>query len=430
MTENHAATRPWAPDDVQLRIAGLRSGLPLRDPHALARALEAAVDRTNAQFDDGTNLYAGANALSELARSTAAIELGSRPSLGDPGRKFPHGVEYLDLLEIAAEEAVRATMRARFAEVRPHSATMANLAALCVLTETGDTIAALPERAGGHVSHRDGVPSVRDLRVVDLPYDFTNLDVDLDGLAQLLRRERPRLVVLGGNLMLRPHALAEIVATAHEGGARVLYDASHVAGLIAGGLFQDPLGDGADVLTFSTYKSFGGPAGGVICTDDAALAERLSAVVYPVLSANYDIHRLAPLAVTASEHLEAGPGYAAACITNARALGAALAESGVPVLGAQFGYTETHHLAVDVRGFGGGDAAATLLASAGIFSSEALLPRAADDVVPDGLRFGTQELTRRGLSAEGFAELGAAIGRLLHGEASVTETREHVRGLA
>lgn len=411
------------------RVKQLLDNVELADPHTLKAQLSAAIDATNRRFSEEINLYAGTNAVSDLAKEVAAVELSARPSLGTPGRKFPPGIEDLDLLEVTATEAVRRTMRAQFAEVRPYSATLANLAVLVALTKPGDTIAALPERAGGHVSQREGAPSVRGLTVVDLPYDYEKFDVDHDRLGDMLAETRPKVVVVGGNLMIRPHDLGRLVEAAATVGARVVYDASHVAGLIAGGAFQSPLADGVDVMTFSTYKSYGGPSGGVICTDDAELAAASSAAVFPTLSANYDIHRLAPLAITASEHLAAGSTYADRCIANARALARGLVAGGITVLGEGFGYTESHHVAVDVRAHGGGDAAARLLASAGIYSSPTVLPRAASNPAADGLRLGTQELTRRGLDEPLFHELGSVTAALLRGSLGASDGRQRARDL-
>src|SRR5262249_27873250 len=156
------------------------------------------------------------------------------------------------------------------------------------------------------------------LRVAELPYDASELDVDIERLPGFLERERPVLVVVGASLMLRPHRLEAIGERVHAQGAHLLYDASHVAGLIAEGRFQSPLREGADAMTFSTYKSFGGPPGGVIVADDAALMARIAAAVYPGLTANYDIARLLPLGAATIERQESAGDYADRCIANAR----------------------------------------------------------------------------------------------------------------
>jgi glycine hydroxymethyltransferase len=210
-------------------------------------------------------------------------------------------------------------------------------------------------------------------------------------------------------------------------GIPLLYDASHVAGLIAEGRFQDPLREGADVVTFSTYKSFGGPAGGAIVTNDAELAERVANAVYPTLVANYDASRLVPLAAAALERERSAGAYAGQCIANARALAAALANEGLEVLGAGRGYTESHHVAIDVAG--GGTAAALRLAEGNILCSEIGIP-----VDPaGGVRLGTQAITRQGFVEEDMAPVAAAIaGVLLHDRdvrAEVADLRRRHTGL-
>jgi glycine hydroxymethyltransferase len=189
----------------------------------------------------------------------------------------------------------------------------------------------------------------------------------------------------------------------------LLYDASHVAGLVAEGRFQDPLAEGADVMTFSTYKSFGGPAGGAIVTDDAALAEAISTAVYPGLVANYDAARLAPLAAAAVERERSAGAYAGQCIANARRLAAELADAGLDVLGAARGFTASHHVALDARAHGGGKAAAVRLAASGLLLSEIGIPRDG----AGGLRIGTQSITRQGFVEDDMAAIAHAFAAVL-----------------
>jgi glycine hydroxymethyltransferase len=323
--------------------------------------------------------------------------------MGYPGDKYQAGIEPLDTVEVAVAAALAQLFGARFAEVRPTSATLANLAVYAALAAPGDTIAVLPGWAGGHLSHHEiGAPGVRGLRVAELPYDDEALDVDLAALPAFLARERPVLVVIGASLMLRPHDVPAIAGAVHDAGAHLLYDASHVAGLIAEQRFQAPLRDGADLMTFSTYKSFGGPPGGVIVSDDAALMARVSDAVYPGLVANYDLGRLLPLGAAAVRHARCGGAYADACIALAQALAAALVGAGLPVVG---GGTSSHHVAVDARGFGGGPATARTLADADVLLSEIGVPRDARG----GIRIGTQTVTRQGFTPADMADVGVLI---------------------
>ena len=416
---------PWAPTP---RLAEVEAALPADTAGALDAAVAAAARHARRLEDDCLLLYAGANVPSPLVASLHAAALAAQPSMGYPGDKYQAGLEPLDEVEVAAADAVARLMRARFAELRPTSATLANLAVYTALARPGDTIAVLPDWAGGHLSHHAiGAAGARGLRVAPLPYDAAVLDVDLEALDGFLAREAPVLVVVGASLMLFPHRLSEIAAAVHASGARLLYDASHVAGLIAESRFQDPLREGADLMTFSTYKSFAGPPGGAIVTNDPELAEAVATAVYPGLTANYDVSRLLPLTAAVLEHERGAGAYADQCIANASALARELAAAGLPVVGEQRGYTASHHVAVDARPFGGGKAAALRLAEHGLLLSEIGVPRDA----AGGLRFGTQAITRQGFTEDDMPAIAqACTAVLLQGDApEVAAIRRRHSGL-
>ncbi|RCG26606.1 glycine hydroxymethyltransferase [Sphaerisporangium album] len=404
---------PWAPPRARRRLAELEARLAGQDADQVVRTVTGALAGHRRAFDeDGIVLYAGTNTMSPRALAAHDAAVSGRPSMGWPGDKYQTGLDHLDVLETLAPLQVAALMEGEFAEVRLQSATLANLACYTAFARPGDTIAVLPEAAGGHASHHaQGVAGVRGLRVADLPYDAAAFSIDHARLPGFLERERPALVVIGASLMLFPHDVAAVRAACDEVGATLVYDASHVAGLIAGRRFQRPLEEGAHVLTMSTYKSFGGPPGAAIVTRDEALAERVSAAAYPGLTANYDAARLAPLAVTAAELAETGPDYADACVANASALAAALQEAGFAVVAADRGWTASHHVAVDASDLGGGDAAARTLAEGGVYLSGIGLPGRAEPL--PGLRIGTQEITRRGFTPPLMCDLAALMRRLL-----------------
>ncbi|MEV8636797.1 glycine hydroxymethyltransferase [Streptosporangium sp. NPDC051023] len=413
--EKRSRIAPWASSRAQRRLAELEAetdGLGLGE---VVRLVDAALAEHKGRLDeDGIVLYAGTNTMSERARAAHELSLGSRPSMGWPGEKFQTGLDELDVLEVLAPLQVAALMGGEFAEVRLQSATLANLACYTAFAAPGDTIAVLPEAAGGHASHHaQGVAGIRGLHVVDLPYDAARFGIDHDALPGFLREHRPVLVVIGASLMLFPHDVARVRTACDEVGAVLVYDASHMAGLIAGGRFQRPLEEGAHLLTMSTYKSFGGPPGGAVVTREEDLARRVSAAAYPGLTANYDASRLAPLAVTAAEHAANGPGYADACIANARALAAALAVEGFAVAAAHLGWTVSHHVAIDAAAFGGGDEAARLLAEGGVYLSGIGLPDQAPGEPMRGLRIGTQEVTRRGFAPDTMHQIAVLMRRLL-----------------
>ena len=403
-------TAPWAAAASLERLAAVERALPPDLADALRAAGEAAREYLRRIDEQALLLYAGGNV--PRPGQPQYPRLLGQPSMGYPGDKYQPGLEPLDVVEVAVTRAVSEVIGARFADVRPPSATLANLAVYTALARPGDALAVLPEWAGGHLSHHEiGAAGVRGLRVVELPYDARELDVDVDRLPSFLDRERPVLVVVGASLMLRPHRVAAIAERVHDHGACLLYDASHVAGLVAEGRFQAPLAEGADVMTFSTYKSFGRPAGGVIAAHDEALMARCAAAIYPGLTANYDIARLLPLGEAALERKLAAGAYADRCIANARALAAALAAEGLAVLGAEHGYTSSHHVAVDVRALGGGAIAARRLAESNILLSAIGCP-AADGPDPAGaIRIGTQSITRQGFVEDDMAAVASALAR-------------------
>ncbi|MEU4834681.1 aminotransferase class I/II-fold pyridoxal phosphate-dependent enzyme [Streptosporangium sp. NPDC023615] len=405
---------PWAPPRAQLRLAELESEVSGLGLDAVTRLVDAVLAEHRGRLDeDGVVLYAGTNTMSERARAAHEISMGCRPSMGWPGDKYQTGLDELDVLEVLVPLQVAALMGGEFAEVRLQSATLANLACYSAFTAPGDTIAVLPEDAGGHVQHARAVAGIRGLRVADLPYDADRLDVDHDALPAFLREHRPALVVVGAGLMLFPYDVGRVRAACDEVGALLVYDASHVAGLIAGGRFQRPLDEGAHLLTMSTYTSFGGPPGAAVVTRDEELARQVSAAAYPGLTANYDASRLAPLAVVAAEHAAGGPAYADRCLVNARSLASALDAEGFDVFAADLGWTASHHVAVDAAAFGGGDAAARLLAEGGVYLSGIGLPGRPRTEPMRGLRIGTQEVTRRGFRPDSMGAIAVLMRRLL-----------------
>jgi glycine hydroxymethyltransferase len=354
----------------------------------------AAADHVRA-MRSGLVLYAGTNRPLPGSRIAVEAQLAMQPSMGWPGEKLQAGVDHIEELEVLTARAVAAAMRARFADVRPPSATLANLAVYTALTAVGSTLAVLPPWAGGHASHHEnGTAGVRGHRVVELPYDAEHHDVDLDALPRFLEREQPALIVLGGSLVLFPHRLREIAALASM---PILYDASHTAGLIAGGRFQQPLAEGATVITFSTYKSFGGPPGGVALAQRADVAAAVASAIYPALTSNYDAGRLPALHAAATHLLAHGTRYADDCVRAARSLAHALAEAGFTLVGAERGLTESHHVGIVLRGPDEARQAVERLATCRIYASATTAPSPRGRV--DALRLGTQEIVRRGLTA-------------------------------
>src|SRR3984893_6085314 len=250
------------------------------------------------------------------------------------------------------------------------------LAVYQALTSPGDVIMSAAQPVGGHSSNRlDGPAGLRGLRIVDIPFDSAKLEVDLALFARVARQVRPKLVTLGLSMTLFPYPVAAMSEIVAEWGGRIFFDGAHQAGLIAGGQFQDPLREGAAVLTGSAGKTFSGPQSGIIVWNDPDLTEPLTPRIFPVLAAPHQVNRVAALAVSAAEMLAFGEVYMAQIVSNARALASALSRRGLSVLGKNRGYTSTHQVIVDVSSLAGGRDAAQNLAVANIITNKNLLPQ-------------------------------------------------------
>ncbi len=414
----HLARRPWVPPACEDHVLALASKVGASSADVAAR-IEALVVRNLEIHDrDCFNLNPATNVMNPAAEAVLARGLGSRPSLGYPGDKYEMGLEAIEEIEVIAAELAAEVFGARFAEIRVASGAMANLYGFMALTKPGDAIIAPPGSVGGHVTHHAaGCAGLYGLVTHPAPVDADGYSVDLDGLRSLARRVRPKLITIGGSLNLFAHPVREIRAIADEVGAHVLFDAAHQCGIIAGGVWANPLAEGAHLMTMSTYKSLGGPAGGLIVTNDAAIAERLDRIAFPGMTANFDAAKSAALAITLLDWREHGAAYAAAMVALARALAGALQARGIGVFAAERGMTTSHQFAVAAAPFGGGQAASKTLRRAGFLACGIGLPIAEVEGDLNGLRIGTPELVRRGVTPADAPALAELIAEGLRGNA-------------
>ncbi len=414
---------PWASEAVNRRYAELAArSAALPGKERLQRIMALVEEQARLVDRECLNLNPATNAQNPYADVLLASGIGARPSLGHPGDKYETGLGPGEELEVMAREVARRVFRAVYAEVRLLSGAMANLAVFMATARPGDVIFTLPPAAGGHATHQPfGAAGLYGLDVRSIPIvadeATATWQIDLDALAAEVEAARPRLLALGGSLALAPYPIREARAIAARVGARLLFDAAHLSLLIAGEAFQQPLAEGADVMTTSTYKALGGPPGGLLLTNDAELGRKLDAIVYPGLTANNDLGRVAALAVCLNDLLVYGQAYAARCVETAQALGRALAAAGLPVAGQPPDYTQTHHLALDARRWGGGTRAARLLEPANILATGIGLPLPEVPGDQNGLRLGVQELVRWGLGPAEMPQVASFLERvLLRGE--------------
>lgn len=420
------ARRPWVPAAAEARVGTVAAEAAALSPANVADRVEALAARNREIHErDCFNLNPATNVLNPRAEAILAAGIGSRPSLGYPGDKYEMGLEAIEEIEVIAAELAAEVFGATHAEIRVASGAMANLYAFMALAKPGDAIIAPPATIGGHVTHHGpGAAGLYGLTIHEAPISAEDYSVDIDALAALAREVRPKIITIGGSLNLFPHPVAKAREVADEVGAALMFDAAHQCGVIAGGAWPNPLAEGADLMTMSTYKSLGGPAGGLIVTRDAAMAERLDAIAFPGLTANFDAAKSAALAITLADWKAEGAAYAARMIALSKALAAALEERQVPVFRTARGVTESHQFAVEAVRWGGGQAASKHLRKAGFLACGIGLPRPAVAGDMNGLRLGTPELARWGVTEADIPAIADLLARALTTDAPETLAEE------
>lgn len=362
-------------------------------------------------MEDSINLIASENITSTTVREALASDLSHRYAEGLPCERLYEGCEYIDTIENMAIDLSKKLFNAEHANVQPNSGVVANLASFFALTKPDDLLMALNVPVGGHISHAEvSAAGIRGLRILSHPFDNDKMNIDADAMKKEIIKNKPKVVLLGGSLFLFPHPVEEAREAADEIGAKVMYDGAHVLGLIAGGKFQDPLKEGADLLVGSTHKTFPGPQGGIIlCKEE--LKKTIDDAVFPGVVSNHHLHHVAALGISLAEMIEFGRDYADQIVKNAKALAQSLYELGFDVLCEDLGFTESHQVAMDVKKIYSAAKMAKDMEANNIILNKNLLPwddrKRTDD--PSGIRLGTQEITRRGLKEAQMQEVAEFI---------------------
>lgn len=409
--------RAWVPTDSERLVRTIASETAAGTPDEIAERL-AALIATNARIHEREciNLNPAANVMSPAAEAAIATSLGTRPSLGHPGAKYEMGLEAVESIEVIAAELAAEVFDAPFAEVRIGSGALANLYSFMATCQPGDPIIVTPASIGGHVTHNvAGAAGLYGLDIHEAPIDANGYTVDVDRLRTLAHDVHPKLLTIGGSLNLTHHPVVEVREVADEVGAKVLFDAAHLSGLIAGGAWPNPLSQGAHVMTMSTYKSLAGPPAGLLVTSDAVIAERVDAIAFPGLTANFDAANTAALALTLLDWQRDGREHAAAMIDAAEALAAHLVDADLPVVIAGDRPTRSHAFAVRADAAGGdGHALARRLRPAGLLTSGIGLPGDTDAM--GAVRIGTNEMVRWGMTTADMSDVGDLVVRAMAGE--------------
>ncbi|MEM1945369.1 MAG: serine hydroxymethyltransferase [Nitrososphaerota archaeon] len=349
------------------------------------------------------NLIASENIISRAVLKALATDLASRYAFRP---EFYGGTRYANMIWDECEALAREVFKAEYCTVAPLSGHLALMIALATVVPKGDEVACIPTSEAGYPGMAsDKLPEALGLRVFDLPYHCHSIDVG--SAVKLISEKRPAAVVLGASLILYPHPIRELAEATHRYGGRIIYDGSHVMGLIAGGQFQDPLDEGADILLGSTHKSFFGPQGGLIATNDGGIARELERNIFHKFVDNIHLNRVAALAVALEEMRRYARDYAKRVVSNAKALAVSLDAEGLGVFKSDRGYTESHQVYIPMGPMEGAAARDKLERSR--------------IIVDMAVRLGTGEVSRRGMSAAEMRVIARFIARGMSGEDVTSE---------
>jgi len=359
---------------------------------------------------------------------------------GHVKKRYYQGQKYMTLIENYATDLMKKLFKCNWCDLRLVSGTHANLATFkgLSLAAKNRKMVVTPLSCGAHISHDYAglAGSVLGLENINHVYSIDEFNIDADRSADIIRASKPGIVTFGGSLFLFPHPVKELESVCNEVGAYVAYDASHVLGLIAGGVFQDPLREGADFITSSTHKTFPGPQGGVILGNARGKrAEKaiksIQFAIFPLSTSNTHLGRLPAVGIAALEMKLFGSELARQTVKNAQTAGEYLYENGVKVLCASKGFTKSHQIAVDVCDFGGGRKVAQDLEDANIILNKNLLPydNQDDRDNPSGLRIGFQGVTRRGFREGDIKYLCDLMLGVMKGKHTPADAKEGVIAL-
>jgi glycine hydroxymethyltransferase len=377
-------------------------------------------------FNNSIPLIASENIPSPAVREAVVSDFGNRYAEGWPGERVYAGCTYIDKVENICNELARKVFRSEFADCRATSGVVANLAIYSAFSNPGDHMIASSIPSGGHISHGKKEHSgtaglVHGLLIEHFPFskEYMTIDVDLTKKKiEMMAQEgkAPKIAMFGGSLFLFPHPVKELSDFLRNYNIYINYDGAHVAGLIAGNQFQDPLREGADSMTMSSHKTLWGPQGGIIVSLEK-YGESIKKAIFPGNTSSHHLHHVAGKAIALAEIMEFGEQYAKQVIKNAKMLAYSLANFGFNVLGEKRGYTESHQLAVDVSKYGDGGNIEKDLEKCNIILNRQLLPgdikEGKNYLHPSGIRIGVPEVTRLGMKENEMYEIATFIKKIV-----------------
>lgn len=392
-----------------------------------------AIENETRRQQDNLELIASENIVSKTVMQAQGSILTNKYAEGYPGRRYYGGCEFIDVVENLAIERAKKLFGAEFANVQPHSGSQANTAAYLSLIEEGDTVLGMDLSAGGHLTHGSPVNfSGKTYHFVSYGVDPTTEIIDIEDVRTLAHKYQPKLIVAGASAYSRYIDFAAFKEIADEVGAKLMVDMAHIAGLVASGLHPNPI-PYADITTTTTHKTLRGPRGGMILTNDEALAKKVNSNVFPGIQGGPLEHVIAGKAVAFNEALDDNfKAYSQQILNNAKAMEAEFnqAEKTRLVSGA----TENHLLLIDVTDYDmTGKEAEQLLDSVHITVNKNAIPfEKLSPFKTSGIRIGTPAITSRGFKEKEAAEVARLIIKVLENnkdQAVLNEVKEAVAKL-
>jgi glycine hydroxymethyltransferase len=379
--------------------------------------IEELVKQQNSWRSRCINLIASENVTSSRTRGVMGSDFAHRYAEGHPGERYYQGTEIIDEIESLLKQQMKSLFRCRHVDVRPISGTIANDAVFSRYIKSGDVVMVNSTPGGGHISHhKAGSVGKYTRNIVNIPITEDGYHTDVEKTLDLIKAVEPKVLILGKSLFLFPEPVQELAPVCKKKGIHLIYDAAHVLGLVAGHQFQDPLAEGAPMVTGSTHKTFFGSQRGVILSNvDDEEWRRIDKGAFPGSSSNHHLETLVALSVSAYEFMEFGEEYARQVVANAKHLARKLHDRGFRVQGEKFGFTESHQIAIDVSDLGGGDSASRMLKDNHIIVNMNLLPFEPLDraLNPAGLRLGVQEMTRVGMKEAEMEQVAGFFSKAL-----------------
>lgn len=371
------------------------------------------------------NLIASENVMSRKVRALSGSDFAHRYAEGHPGERYYRGTSYIDDIENKLKANLKILFNCNHTEVRPISGTNANEAVFSKFVNKEDVVMANSTPSGGHISHhREGSLGKFTRNIIDFPMSKDGYHLDIEKTKFLVKSAKPKLLVLGKSLFLFPEPCKELYEVCNDNHIRIIYDGAHVLGLIAAKKFQDPLREGAFLITASTHKTYFGSQRGLILSNmDVDCWRKIDRGAFPGSSSNHHLDTLAQLALCTYEMMEFGQAYITQVIANAKALAAALDKYGFKVEAREFGYTESHQIAINVKNFGGGEKVSKSLEINDIILNMNMLPHEplSNHDHPEGIRIGVQEMTRFGMQEDEIAKIAELIKECIVDNKSVKE---------